>query len=87
MLFCRWARVREAAAVSALFIFVNSSSGLAGYVRSGRELPDFAWPLALVVGAGGFLGSRMGSRHLPSRAICLLLAVVLVIAGGKLVFD
>lgn len=85
MLFCRWARVREAAAVSSLFILVNSSSGLAGYVRSGRELPDFAWPLAVVVAAGGFLGSRLGSRHLPSRGICLLLAVVLVIAGGKLV--
>lgn len=85
MLFCRWARVREAAAVSSLFILVNSSSGLAGYVRSGRELPDFAWPLAVVVAAGGFLGSRLGSRHLPSRGICLLLAVVLVVAGGKLV--
>lgn len=86
MLFCRWARVREAAAVSVLFILVNSSSGLAGYVRSGRELPDFAWPLAVVVAAGGFLGSRLGSRHLPGRAICVLLAVVLVIAGAKLVF-
>ncbi len=87
MLFCRWARVREAAAVSSLFILVNSSSGLAGYVRSGRDLPDFAWPLALVVAVGGFLGSRLGSRHLPSRGICLLLAIVLVIAGGKLVVD
>ncbi|MBE2179808.1 MAG: sulfite exporter TauE/SafE family protein, partial [Chthoniobacterales bacterium] len=86
MLFCRWAKVREAAAVSALFILVNSSSGLAGYVRSGRELPDFAWPLALVVAAGGFFGSRLGSRHLPSRAISLLLAIVLAIAGAKLVF-
>lgn len=87
MLFCRWAGVREAAAVSSLFILVNSSSGLAGYVRSGRELPDFAWPLALVVAAGGFLGSRLGSRHLPARGICVLLAAVLVIAGAKLVFD
>jgi uncharacterized membrane protein YfcA len=85
MLFCGWARVREAAAVSSLFILVNSSSGLAGYVRSGRELPDFAWPLALVVAAGGFLGSRLGSRHLPARGICVLLAAVLVIAGAKLV--
>jgi len=86
ILFRRWARMREAAAVSALFIFVNSLSGLAGYAGSGRTFPDFAWPLAAVVAAGGFLGSRLGSRHLPVRGITALLAVVLVIAGAKLVF-
>ena len=86
MLFCRWAKVKEVAAVSSLFILVNSSSGLAGYVKSGRELPDFAWPLAVVVAVGGFIGSRLGSRHLPARGIAMLLAVVLVIAGTKLVF-
>jgi len=86
MLFCRWSKVKEAAAASSLFILVNSSSGLAGYVKSGRELPDFAWPLAAVVAVGGFIGSRLGSRHLPARGIAVLLAVVLVIAGTKLVF-
>jgi len=86
ILFCRWAKVKEAAAVSALFILLNSSSGLAGYVSSGRNLPDFAWPLAAVVSVGGFVGSRLGSKHLPARGISILLAVVLVIAGTKLVF-
>jgi uncharacterized membrane protein YfcA len=86
MLFCRWAKVKETAAVSSLFILANSSSGLAGYVKSGRELPDFAWPLAAVVALGGFLGSRLGSRHLPPRGISVLLSVVLLVAGTKLVF-
>ena len=86
MLFCRWAKVKEAAAVSSLFILVNSSSGLAGYVKSGRDLPDFAWPLAVVVAIGGYIGSRLGSRHLPVQGIAVLLAVVLVVAGTKLVF-
>ncbi len=86
LLFCRWARVREAAAVSSLFILVNSSSGLAGYVHSGRELPALAWTLASAVGVGGFLGSRLGSRHIPVRGISNLLAVVLAIAGAKLLF-
>jgi len=86
MLFCRWAKVKEAAAVSSLFILANSSSGLAGYVESGRELPDFAWPLAIVVAVGGFIGSRLGSLHLPVRYVSVLLAVVLLIAGTKLVF-
>ncbi len=87
MLFLRWARVRETAAVSALFILLNSSAGLAGYAGSGRTLPEVAWPLAVVVAVGGFLGSRLGSRHLPVRGISLLLAVVLAIAGTKLLSD
>ena len=86
MLFCRWAKVKEAAAVSSLFILVNSASGLAGYIKSGRDLPDLAWPLAVVVAVGGFLGSRLGSHHLPVRGIAVLLAIVLAIAGTKLVF-
>jgi uncharacterized membrane protein YfcA len=84
LLFRRWATARQAAAVSAFFILLNSSSGLAGYLHSGRELPELAWPLAVVVAAGGFLGARLGSRHLPPRAIAVLLAVVLVVAGAKL---
>src|ERR1700739_4187325 len=31
LLFCRWAHIRQAAAVSALFILVNSVAGLVGY--------------------------------------------------------
>ncbi len=86
LLFCRWAKVKEAAAVSSLFILVNSASGLAGFAGSGRELPGFAWPLACVVAVGGFLGSRLGSHHLPARGIARLLALVLLIAGTKLLF-
>jgi len=40
-------------------------------------------PAAVV---GGALGSYLGSRRLPVRAISLLLATVLVIAGLKLIF-
>ena len=86
LLFCRWAKVKEAAAVSSLFILANSSAGLAGYAKGGRELPDFAWPLAAVVAVGGLAGSYLGSRHLPARGIAVLLALVLVIAGTKLLF-
>lgn len=85
MLFCRWAKAKEAAAVSSLFILLNSASGLAGYLESGRGLPGFAWPLAVVAAVGGIIGSHLGSRHLPVRGITLLLAVVLSIAGAKLV--
>ena len=86
LLFRRWANTRPAAAVSALFILVNSTAGLAGHFTSGQPIPGFAWVLAVAVIVGGTLGSHLGSRRFPVRTVSLLLAVVLVIAGAKLIF-
>ncbi len=86
LLLCRWARTRNAAAVSALFILVNSSTGLLGYVGSGRRLPHLTLTLAVAAAAGGFAGSYCGSRRFPVRTVRILLASVLVIAGAKLMF-
>lgn len=87
LLLRRWARAKAAAAVSALFILVNSLAGLAGNFSSTRELPGVALPLAAAVLVGGFAGSWLGSRRLPHLAIKRLLAAVLVIAGTKLVLS
>jgi uncharacterized membrane protein YfcA len=86
LLLSRWARTKQAAAVSALFIFVNSIAGLGGYFISNRNVPELAFPLALAAVAGGAIGSYCGSRHLPAKALLRLLAIVLVIAGIKLIF-
>src|SRR5437773_11849001 len=43
LLFCQWASIRNAAAVSALFILVNSIAGLVGYISSGQPVPNFVW--------------------------------------------
>jgi hypothetical protein len=85
LIFMRWARATTAAGVSAPFILLNSAAGLAGNVSATRFLPAFIVPLALAVIAGGFAGSRLGSRRLPHTAIKRLLAVVLAIAGTKLI--
>jgi uncharacterized membrane protein YfcA len=86
LLLCHWAPVRRAAAVSAPFILVNSVAGLGGYLASGLGIPSVLFPLALAAMVGGTVGSRMGSRRIPPRALQTLLAVVLVIAGTKLIF-
>jgi len=86
LLFFKWAKIRQAAAVSALFILVNSISGLTGYFVAHRSVPSLGLTLAPAVIAGGALGSYLGSRRLPVRAISLLLATVLAIAGTKLIF-
>jgi uncharacterized membrane protein YfcA len=86
LLFCHWAPIRGAAAVSALFILVNSIAGLVGFISSGRPVPHFAWILAVAAVIAGTLGSYLGSRRLPVRAISIILASVLVLAGCKLIF-
>jgi uncharacterized membrane protein YfcA len=86
LLFCHWASIRGAAAVSALFILVNSIAGLVGFMSSGRPVPRFGWILAVAAVVAGTLGSYLGSRRLPVRAISIILATVLVLAGCKLIF-
>jgi uncharacterized membrane protein YfcA len=85
LLFARWARAKEAAAVSAAFILVNSSTGLIGTVVASKSFPVVALPLGIAAVLGGGLGSYLGASRLPHTAIKRLLAVVLVIAGLKLV--
>ncbi len=88
VIFMRWARTKTASAVSALFILVNSISGLAGSIGSTRQLPLFKFTLPIVVAAvsGGAVGSYLGSRQFSPNFIKKLLAVVLTIAGFKLIF-
>ncbi|HBD18879.1 MAG TPA: hypothetical protein DC063_01420 [Arenimonas sp.] len=81
-----WARSGTAAGVSAPFILVNSMAGLAGNVSATQHLPGFILPLVGAVLVGGFIGAHLGSHRLPQGAIKRVLAVVLVIAGAKLLF-
>lgn len=80
----RWAALRAVSGISALFILINSLSGLAGRMSAGLELHPFAvwWLLAVV--AGGLLGSWLGVSRLGERAILLALFLVLLTAGVKL---
>lgn len=85
-LLMRWATTKTAAAVSAVFILLNSVSGLLGNISATKSLPSVALPLGLAVVIGGTVGSYLGSNKLPSLTIKRLLAVVLMIAGVKLIF-
>jgi uncharacterized membrane protein YfcA len=86
LIFMRWARTKTASAVSAMFILVNSISGLLGNISSTRELPLFALPMVVAAVAGGAAGSYLGSRQFSPNLIRKMLAVVLTIAGFKLIF-
>jgi uncharacterized membrane protein YfcA len=79
-----WATTRETCGVSAAFILVNSIAGILGLLSKGATFPSQLpyWVVAAVL--GGIIGSELGSRRLNSATLRKLLAVVLVIAGLKL---
>ena len=86
MLFMHWARTKQAAATSAAFILANSLAGLSGNLVATKLLPTVAIPLAGAALAGGAAGSYFGARRFDHTLIKRLLAVVLIIAGAKLIF-
>ena len=81
-----WAGTKQTSAVAAPFILVNSLSALAaGFVRNPALPPDYAGWLMAAVLIGGWLGAEYGSRRFANPVIRQVLAVVLGIAGGKMV--
>jgi hypothetical protein len=86
VLLMRWAVTKTAAAVSALFILVNSAAGLLGNLSATRQFPGLAMVLVAAVAAGGFIGSYFGSRRFSPEVIKRFLSIVLSIAGLKLIF-
>jgi uncharacterized membrane protein YfcA len=86
ILFLHWGKIKEAAAVSALFIWVNSASALVGQISSGVSIKPDSFVLAGIALIGGFLGSYYGSRKFNNNLLRHLLAFVLIIASIKLIF-
>lgn len=86
ILLLHWGKMKEAAAVSALFIWVNSAAGLIGQVSSGVEISSQSFILVGVALIGGFFGSYYGSKRFNNASLRYLLAFVLIIASVKLMF-
>ncbi|MEZ4874179.1 MAG: sulfite exporter TauE/SafE family protein [Flavobacteriaceae bacterium] len=86
ILLFHWGKMKEAAAVSALFILVNSISGLAGQITKGITFSHEMFLLLCLVVVGGFLGSYFGSERFNNSVLRYVLAVVLMLASIKLVF-
>jgi len=86
ILLFHWGKMKEAAAVSALFIWVNSGAGLIGQLSSGIELNNQAFAFVLIALIGGFFGSYYGSKKLNNKKLRYLLAFVLIMASVKLFY-
>jgi uncharacterized membrane protein YfcA len=74
-----WAGVKETAALSALFIFLNSVAGF--HIEFSTQL----WILLPLTVAGGALGAYLGAKKFSPKALKYLLAFVLAFAAVKLI--
>lgn len=81
-----WTKVKNVSGISALFILLNSVSGLLGHFSALHKVDTniFFWIAAVI--AGGFLGSYLGSKKFNNRVIIYCLFVVLISAGLKFIF-
>ena len=84
LLLLGWATMKQTAAVSALFILVNSVAGLLGFISKGESLPISSFLVIVIVAVGGILGGYFGSKKFNTITLRNILAFVLVIAIFKL---
>ena len=86
LLLLKWTDQKQAAAISALFIFVNSFSGLAGHLTKGIHFSPDMLSYVTIAFAGGLCGSYMGSLKFKQNILKNTLVIVLMMAGWKLLF-
>ena len=86
LLMLGWAGTKQTSAIAAPFILVNSLAGLAAHFASRAvALPSYVPILAGAVLAGGWLGAEYGARRFANPLVRRVLAVVLALAGGKMI--
>lgn len=86
LLLLKWSDMKQTAAISALFIFVNSFSGLMGQLSTGIDFTSGMFGYVIVAFAGGLVGAYIGSLKLKAVALKNVLAFVLLLAAWKLLF-
>lgn len=87
LLFFKWGKTKVISGVAAAFILVNSIAGLSGVLLKSPILPS-ALPYWVVVAIlGGLIGAEYGSRQLSNPSIRKLLALVLLMAGSKMLIS
>lgn len=85
ILLMHWANMKQTAAVSSLFILVNSLAGLAGIFINQFHFESEMQLLLLLALAGGLSGAYLGAMKFNIPFLRKLLAVVLLIASIKLI--
>lgn len=87
ILLLHWGNMKQTAAISALFIFVNSISGLAGLISKGITIDNYIFIWVLIAVTGGIAGAYFGRKQFSNKILKSILAFVLLIASIKLLTE
>ena len=84
-----WSDPKTTAGISAVFIWVNSFSGLVGSTVSGQLALDVSTliPFSIAVLIGGYIGSKFGSEKFSQNSIRNMLVAVMLIAAIRQILD
>ena len=85
LLALNWAGPKTTAGISAPFIFVNSAVALLAGSLTVQTLPSELPLLSAAALCGAFVGTWLGLERLKQRGLLMTLAVVMSLAGAKLV--
>ena len=86
LLLLKWTDQKQTAAISALFIFVNSVAGLFGQLTHGIHFSVDMLGYVAVAFLGGLLGAYFGALRFNQSILKNVLACVLALAAYKLLF-
>ncbi|SMO90291.1 hypothetical protein SAMN06265379_11358 [Saccharicrinis carchari] len=86
LLLMGWASIKETAAISAVFIFLNSASGILGVLSKGFEPIGSIYILIVIGIVGSMLGSSLGQKRMAPVQLMYVLSFVLLFAGIKLIY-
>ena len=87
LLLLKWTDQKQTAAISAMFIFVNSLAGLGGQLTKGIELQPELLTFVGVAFVGGSCGAWFGAIKFNQQVLKYILALVLLLASIKLLFS
>jgi uncharacterized membrane protein YfcA len=86
LLLLKWTDMKQTAAISALFIFVNSLAGLTGQLTKGIQFSPDMYMYVAIAFIGGICGAYFGSLRFKQTLLKYMLAIVLAVAAYKLLF-
>lgn len=86
LLLMGWSGQKQTAAVTAIFIFLNSAVGMLVQFNKGFQLGSQIGVIIVFVGLGGIFGAYLGATRFRSIYMKYILSLVLVLAATKLFF-
>ncbi len=87
LLLLRWTDQKQTAAISAMFILVNSLAGLGGQLTKGIEFQPEMLTFVGIAFVGGSVGAWFGAIKFNQQVLKYLLALVLLMASLKLLLS